>query len=93
MKLSAIALSLALIAGVARRTNTELQHARIQARRWHQSHPQLPAGVELVWPGEKGQQLRARFTLRDGQPLIAELAAQKPGGAWIELGKQPHAGL
>jgi hypothetical protein len=45
------------------------------------------SAVEIVWPGEKGQQLRARFTLRDGQPLIEELAARASGGAWIELGK------
>jgi hypothetical protein len=43
-------------------------------------------GVEFVWPGEKGRQLRARFALRDGQPVVEELAAQKLGGAWIELG-------
>lgn len=43
--------------------------------------------VEFIWPGEKGQQLRARFTLREGQPLIEELAAQKADGAWILLGK------
>lgn len=44
-------------------------------------------GVEFVWPGENGQQLRTRFTLQDGQPQIEELAAQKPGGSWIVLGK------
>src|ERR1035437_2630232 len=43
--------------------------------------------VELSWQGEQGQQLRARFTLRDGQPLIEELAARKTGGPWIMLGK------
>jgi len=43
--------------------------------------------IELAWPGEKGQQLRARFSLRDGQPVIQELAVQKIGGAWIVLGK------
>ena len=43
--------------------------------------------VEVSWPGEQGQQNRARFALRDGQPVVAELAARKPGGAWIELGK------
>jgi hypothetical protein len=45
------------------------------------------SAVALAWPGEKGQQLRARFALRNGQPLIEELAAQKPGGVWIVLGK------
>ncbi len=43
--------------------------------------------VEVSWPGEQGQQNRVRFALRDGQPVVAELAARKPGGTWIELGK------
>ncbi len=44
------------------------------------------SALELVWPGERGQRLRARFVLRNSQPLIDELAAQNPGRAWIELG-------
>jgi hypothetical protein len=40
----------------------------------------------LEWQGERGQQLRARFTLRNRQPLVAELAARKDGGIWIILG-------
>ena len=43
--------------------------------------------VEVLWPGEQGQQNRARFALRNGQPIVAELAARKAGGAWIILGK------
>src|SRR5208282_1187381 len=43
--------------------------------------------VEVLWPGEQGQQNRARFALHNGQPVVAELAARKPGGAWIVLGK------
>jgi hypothetical protein len=42
--------------------------------------------VTLTWDGEGGQQLRARFTLRDSQPVIAELAARRHGGPWIVLG-------
>jgi hypothetical protein len=45
------------------------------------------SGVEIVWPGEHGQQNRARFALRNGQPVVEELAAKKAGGAWIVLGK------
>jgi hypothetical protein len=45
------------------------------------------SGIEIVWPGEHGQQNRARFALRDGQPVVEELAAQKTGSAWIVLGK------
>ena len=44
-------------------------------------------GVELNWEGEAGQQLRAQFTLRDGQPVVQELAARKSGGEWRALGK------
>ncbi len=43
--------------------------------------------VTLTWTGESDQQLRAQFTLRDGQPMVEELAARKPGGAWVILGK------
>ena len=43
--------------------------------------------VEVSWPSEQGQQNRARFAVRDGQPVVAELAARKPGGTWIVLGK------
>jgi len=44
--------------------------------------------VTLNWQGEAQQELRAEFALRDGQPVVAELAARKAGGAWIELGKE-----
>jgi hypothetical protein len=43
--------------------------------------------VVLTWQGEAGQQLRASFALRDGQPIVQELAAKKLGGQWIVLGK------
>ena len=35
------------------------------------------SGVEVVLAGRTGQQNRARFGLRDGQPVVEELAAQK----------------
>jgi hypothetical protein len=43
--------------------------------------------LEIAWDGERHEQLRARFTIRGGQPLIEELAARKAGGSWIVLGK------
>lgn len=42
--------------------------------------------MELSWQGARGQELRAAFTIRDGQPTIAELSARKGGGQWISLG-------
>ena len=86
MKLPGIALSLALVAsvGTAQTLNCNMQGyksvdgVKVTASR---------SAIEFMWPGEKGQLLRARFTLRDGQPLIEELAAQKAGGMWIVLGQ------
>jgi len=44
--------------------------------------------VTLTWQGEGGQELRAQFGLRDGQPLVEELAARKAAGGWVVLGKE-----
>jgi hypothetical protein len=43
--------------------------------------------LEFNWQGEKGQQLRAQFTIKDGQPTVAELAAKQSNGDWVILGK------
>src|SRR5580704_12869183 len=43
--------------------------------------------VALTWQGESGQELRAEFGIRDGQPIVQELAAREAGGRWIVLGK------
>jgi hypothetical protein len=43
--------------------------------------------LSLTWQGESNQQLSAQFGLRDGQPMILELAAREPNGQWIVLGK------
>jgi hypothetical protein len=43
--------------------------------------------VTLTWPGEGGQQLRAQFGIRSGQPVVKELAARTGGGQWVVLGK------
>jgi hypothetical protein len=42
--------------------------------------------VALTWQGEGEQELLAQFTLRDGQPVVQELAARKEGAPWIVLG-------
>ena len=43
--------------------------------------------VILTWQGESNEQLRARFAIRDGQPVLGELAARDDAGEWIVLGK------
>src|SRR5579885_1857721 len=43
--------------------------------------------LRFTWQGERGEQLRADFTIRDGQPMVHELAARKSSGSWIVLGR------
>jgi hypothetical protein len=43
--------------------------------------------VTMTWQGEGGQELRASFAIRNGQPLVQELAARKASGKWTVLGK------
>jgi hypothetical protein len=49
---------------------------------------QVRAGVlQFNWQGEKRERLRVEFTIREGTPLVRELAVRKDGGAWVTLGR------
>ena len=86
MKSLAVVLSLGMlsVAGTAQGVSCNMQGYRagdgVRAEAAH-------SGVTLTWQGEGQQELRAEFALRDGQPVVAELAARKAGGAWVVLGK------
>src|SRR5258708_12750780 len=41
----------------------------------------------VSWTGQNGTDLRARYAVDGGQPVIRELAVKKTGGAWTTLGK------
>ncbi len=43
--------------------------------------------LEVSWNGARGQQLRAGFSVREGRPVVTELAARKGAGNWIVLGR------
>jgi hypothetical protein len=43
--------------------------------------------LTVSWQGAQDQQLRAEFTIREGQPVVHQLAARKGQGNWIVLGK------
>ena len=43
--------------------------------------------LEVTWRGERGETLRAEFTLRAGSPIVHELAARSSGGEWTVLGR------
>src|SRR5215469_5249652 len=42
--------------------------------------------ISLLWSGESGEQPRARFAVRNGQPMVSELAVHAESGNWVVLG-------
>ncbi len=43
--------------------------------------------LTVSWPGEAGSELRARYAVDGGQPVIRELSVRKSGGQWASLGQ------
>jgi hypothetical protein len=46
-----------------------------------------PDALVVAWAGQNGADLRARYAIDSGQPIIRELSVKKAGGAWTTLGK------
>ena len=44
-------------------------------------------GLAVTWEGQNGSELRARYAIDSGQPVIRELAVRKAAGAWSPLGQ------
>ena len=52
----------------------------------------LTAAIEqgalaVTWAGSSGSELRARYGIDNGQPVVRELAVRKSGGQWAPLGQ------
>lgn len=52
----------------------------------------LTAAIEqgalaVTWNGSNGAELRARYAIDNGQPIVRELAVRKTGGQWAPLGQ------
>jgi len=43
--------------------------------------------LSVTWRGDRAQPLRAVFRIRDGQPLVHELAARTASGQWSILAR------
>src|SRR5436190_8937821 len=41
----------------------------------------------VSWTGQNGADLRARYGIESGQPVVRDLAVKKAGGQWTTLGK------
>jgi len=58
----------------------------------YKTAPGLTAAVEqdtllVSWNGQNGADLRARYAIDRGQPMVRDLAVKKAGGPWTTLGK------
>ena len=52
----------------------------------------LTAAVEqdllvVTWAGQAGSEVRARYAIQNGQPIVRDLAVKKQGGQWATLGQ------
>jgi hypothetical protein len=84
MKFLGTVLSLAIFSGIAAAQNCNMQEYKgIEGLKAESIHN----AIELTWQGEAGQQLRAQFALRNGQPIVQELAVKRNSGQWTVLGK------
>ena len=52
----------------------------------------LTAAIEqdllvVTWAGQAGSEVRARYAIEKGQPVVRDLAVRKQGGQWATLGQ------
>jgi len=41
----------------------------------------------VTWSGQGGTELRSRFAIDSGQPIVRDLSARKAGGVWAKIGE------
>jgi hypothetical protein len=43
--------------------------------------------LTVAWNGQNGSEMRTRYAVDGGQPIVRELAVRKAGGSWVTLGQ------
>jgi hypothetical protein len=43
--------------------------------------------LTVAWNGQNGSEMRTRYAIEGGQPLVRELSVRKSGGQWVTLGQ------
>jgi len=41
----------------------------------------------VSWPGQSGSEMRTRYAIDGGQPIVRDLSVRKAGGQWVTLGQ------
>jgi hypothetical protein len=42
--------------------------------------------LTVSWPGQSGSEMRTRYAIDGGQPIVRDLSVRKTGGQWVTLG-------
>ena len=43
--------------------------------------------LTVAWTGQNGSEMRTRYAIDGGQPIVRDLAVRKTGGQWVTLGQ------
>ena len=43
--------------------------------------------LTVSWSGQSGSEMRTRYAIESGQPMVRELSVRKSGGQWVTLGQ------
>jgi len=43
--------------------------------------------LTVCWPGQSGSEMRTRYAIDGGQPIVRDLSVRKAGGQWVTLGQ------
>jgi hypothetical protein len=86
MKLRGVMLGMALSCGIAAAETLNCSMQNYKALDGVNVE-QKGSSLLLTWQGESNERLRAQFTIREGKPIVEELAAQEMNGQWMVLGK------
>ena len=46
-----------------------------------------PNVLTVTWPGQNGSEMRVRYAIDGGQPIVRDLSVRKAGAAWVTLGQ------
>src|ERR687888_1297159 len=46
-----------------------------------------PNVLTIEWPGQNGSEMRVRYAISAGQPIVRELSVRKAGASWVSLGQ------
>jgi len=79
-----LCLAMAAVAGECQSVNCDMRAYQAQEGL---KAAAVPGGVRVDWSGARDQQLRVEFVIRDGQPVVREMAARAGSDGWKSIAR------